>query len=73
MDRYEIGCSQCGVIGYETSKWRANRAAERAALRHSTKVEQVTIYDRLAHYGAPELWDANGKVLRRKVRTAGKE
>ena len=64
--RYEIGCSECGVICYETTLKKALIEAQTQTKQHDTDSEKVTVYDRLAHYGKPELFDTTGKVLKLK-------
>ena len=55
MDRYEIGDSHCGIIAYEDTM----RIAFSQALAYQTGSHQnctVTVYDRMAHRGAPDTW-----------------
>lgn len=68
MERYEIGCSVCGVIGYEACLADALRVAQRQQeQRHNTENETVTVYDRLAHHGKPELYTPKGTVIETKA------
>lgn len=51
-ERYEIGCSLCGVIGYEKLKHVAIKRARIAkAFSHNDEDEIVSVYDRMTHKG----------------------
>lgn len=53
--RYEVGCAVCGAVMHETNRERADDAAVRHDRSHSGEAS-ATVYDRMAHHGAPELW-----------------
>lgn len=59
MDRYEVGCPVCGVHSHESCFANALQAAR--YVQHGG-CRDVTIYDRMAHYGRPCLWTAAGSV-----------
>jgi len=67
IDRYEISCRYCGVLSYAPTLLKALRAAEAANPKHSMDYEHVTVFDRMAHHGQPELFDAHGKILQRRI------
>ena len=55
MERYEIGDSLCGVIAYGDKQ----RDAFVRALAYQTGSHKdctVTVYDRMAHRGQPDMW-----------------
>ena len=58
-DRYEIDCSVCGVLKFEP---RLIDALVMARI-YAKRCGQVTVYDRMAHKGAPQLWDSNGRLI----------
>ncbi|KKM67806.1 hypothetical protein LCGC14_1467410 [marine sediment metagenome] len=58
-ERYEIGGPANGVIGYRSTRQKALELATRWAERSM----KVTVYDRMAHKGSPELWDPEGVPL----------
>jgi len=62
-DRYHIGCSYCGFLQSTPTQRRAFDVAWYAQRLHSD-CGSVTVFDAMAHYGRPQLWDANGSVQR---------
>ena len=67
--RYEISCSYCGVISYAGTLAEALRDAQHAATRHNGANESVKVFNVMAHWNAPELWDITGKVLQHRTMT----
>ena len=61
-ERFEVGDSVCGVSDYYPT-WLAALRAAQWAQSHTHAECAVTIYDRMAHYGQPETWGANGHCL----------
>jgi hypothetical protein len=57
LARYEISCSQCGVLDFQARKSDAWTAAMDCLDRHTDwPAERIFIYDRMAHVGKVELW-----------------
>ena len=55
MNRYEVGDSHCGFLAYEADL----RSAFKQALAYQTTSHKaciVTVFDRLAHHGKPDIW-----------------
>ena len=68
LDRYEISCSKCGVIYYEYRRQEALTAAARyQKTTHNGPHEFVLTFDRMAHYGAVDLWKADGTATGRRA------
>ena len=63
QDRFEIGDDGCGVIQYEATWLAALRAADWHQAHTHRDCGTIIIYDRMAHYGQPETWGANGHCL----------
>jgi len=68
MDRYEIGCNVQGVICYIDRKAEAFRVARNQEYCDPLCSQHcnITVYDRLAHHGLPELWSHNGEIIKIK-------
>ena len=62
MYRYEVSCKTCGVVAYKNTRKAADVYAQFSDIRHKG-CGGITIYDRLAHYGRPDLWSAAGSLL----------
>lgn len=60
-NRYEVSCVNCGVIEFTATKQAAIEAAYCARELHTSV---VMIFDRMAHIGAAELWEAAEDGLR---------
>jgi hypothetical protein len=61
-ERYEIGDGLCGVIGYRPNRaeafvyaWEQKRGSHKGCF--------ITVYDRMAHKGAAELWSLLGVAV----------
>ncbi len=65
-DRFTIDCSFCGLLSSETRFNAALETAKRLSGKHNETGERISIFDRLAHKGACNLWDVNGKCLGNK-------
>ena len=62
MERYEIGCAECGVLEYVETKREAFLRATLLDLRHGPAAS-IMVYDHLAHRGKPELWTSGRTVV----------
>ena len=68
MDRYQICCS-CGSIGFEERRLDALVWASSCANgKHRDCLGPTVVFDRMAHYGRAEMWEADGTVLSIKER-----
>ena len=66
-DRYEVGNQELqDLIGTRSSRASALAFAKHIESRHADGTA-ITVFDRMAHRGAPELWAADGRELRRKA------
>jgi hypothetical protein len=67
MERYEVGHADCGVICYCETFTEAERIAKKNGLG-------TTLYDRMAHKRAMELWQVTDigtlELIRRKATAA---
>lgn len=62
-DRYEVGCSVCGVICFSNTLLDALETAQKADQFHRSRIgETVTIYDRLTHQDCPRIFSADGTI-----------
>ncbi len=63
-ERFEVGHSDCGVICYCETFAEAEKIAKKNGIA-------TTVYDRMAHYGAMELWSVTDigtlELIRRKA------
>ena len=72
LDRYEIGCSKCGVLCYDYRRQDALAKAANYQAVHNQTHEFVLVFDRMAHYGAVDTWKANGTATGRRARGEGR-
>ena len=63
QDRYTIGDPVCGLISVFPSRFEAQIAASR---HEDWCKEPVSVYDRMAHFGAPEKWTSKGAIVARR-------
>lgn len=63
-NRFQVGCSYCGYLQGFYKFQEAVMYASLIAFRHNEPNENVEIYDIMAHIGSPELYSANGDVIR---------
>lgn len=59
--RYEIGDNTCGVLASASTRVEAERLARSYQERHPSC--KVVLFDRMAHRGMPDMWDAGGRFL----------
>jgi hypothetical protein len=69
--RYQISCSYCGFLSSEMTLKEALDTAKRALQRHTTKGENIDVFDIMAKYGTCDTWGPNGKCLHYKKSEAG--
>ena len=68
-DRYEIGCSHCGVVAYAATRDIALEEARRYQLTsHSDRNEQITVFDLMARYGSGQMWRPDGTVMNHRAK-----
>lgn len=66
-DRFTVDCSQCGFLPYGYTNFTdALNYAKKAVLKHASPNEKITVFDRMAHKGKPELWDYQGNIISHK-------
>ena len=61
-ERFEVGDKVCGVIGYCPTYDLAWDLAEVRGRTHK-ECGDISIYDRMAHKGDPEIWSHDGRCL----------
>ena len=66
IDRYDISCPLCGLIGTACRLDEAIRSATNGQRVHATCHSDITIFDRMAQRGSVELRLADGTWLRRR-------
>ncbi len=63
-ERYELDCGYCGWIAYASTRAEATRLQLAYTSDHQRlPCSSLTIYDRMAHSGAAQLWGRNGIIL----------
>lgn len=64
MERYSISCNVCGFVDTRETKTAALAFAKtlRSAF-HNKCGEGITVFDRMAHHGAAEMWTSDGSSL----------
>lgn len=65
IDRYMIGDPCCGVVSSHSTRQEATEAAQAHAAKGCA---QVRIFDSMAHFGAPEMFDTRGRVYRLRAK-----
>lgn len=61
--RFEIGDKFCGVIGYRPFRMKALEFARRMTDGLHKNCPTPTVFDRMAHQGAPSQWRPDGRCI----------
>jgi hypothetical protein len=62
-NRYQVVCSECGIVGWEITKSAALSSALYFATKHNNIGEKITVFDLMAHKGSPETYAPDGAVI----------
>ncbi len=65
-ERFEVQCNYHGTIAHHATRAAALRSVSGAVCAEDINY-QITVYDRMARVGQPELWNADGAVRRIKL------
>jgi len=65
-ERFEVSCSNCGVLGYEGTRLEALVSAQHQKTLH-LHCEDIIVFDRMAHKGQYEIYNADGTGRSRRI------